>query len=125
MSDVLSRLHPEVRLAAQLTREMRDEATATTLESEAFWQTSESVEALAVRVANIKRGYVIGSRLLGAFIGLVISVKLLALSTLKRRSDFSINTSNCYSCGRCVEYCVKEQVRLKEISSGIKRHRKT
>jgi formate hydrogenlyase subunit 6/NADH:ubiquinone oxidoreductase subunit I len=122
--DVLSLMHPDVRLASQIARELASEDVEPTLESEAFWQTSESVEELTARVAEIKNGYRIGAWIFGAFIGLVISIKLLALSTYRKRKDYSINTANCYSCGRCVEYCVKEQVRLKEIFSGFKRRSK-
>ena len=121
-------MHPDVRLAAQLAREMQNENVETTLESEAFWQTSESIAELSERVGEIKKEYYLGGWILGGFIGLIISVKLLALSVYRKTRDYSINRSNCYSCGRCVEYCSKEQARLKErlkeIASGFKRRRK-
>ena len=124
LQDALSLMHPDVRLAAQLAREMQNENVETTLESEAFWQTSESIAELSERVGEIKKEYYLGGWILGGFIGLIISVKLLALSVYRKTRDYSINRSNCYSCGRCVEYCSKEQARLKEIASGFKRRRK-
>ena len=124
MKDVLSLMHPDVRLAVQLEKENRDVTVEQTLESEAFWKTSESLEDFHKKVERIKAEYYLGGWVLGGFIGLVITLKLLALFVFRKRSDYLITKANCYSCGRCVEYCAKEQVRLKEIASGTKRRGK-
>ena len=42
-----------------------------------------------------------GAGILGAFIGLVVSCKLLALSIRRKRTDYEPNRGDCYSCARC------------------------
>ena len=49
---------------------------------------------------------------LGAWVGLVIGVKLIHLSLRRRRSDYQPDRSGCVSCGRCFWYCPAEQARL-------------
>ena len=48
----------------------------------------------------------------GAWIGLVIGVKLIHLSIRRRRTEYEPDRANCVSCGRCFWYCPNEQVRL-------------
>jgi ferredoxin len=49
---------------------------------------------------------------LGAWAGLVIGIRLIALSLHRRRVDYEPDRANCVSCGRCFWYCPHEQVRL-------------
>ena len=48
----------------------------------------------------------------GAWIGLVIGVKLIHLNIRRRRTEYEPDRANCVSCGRCFWYCPNEQVRL-------------
>jgi len=49
---------------------------------------------------------------LGAWVGLVLGVKLVTLSIRRRRQDYQPDRSGCFSCGRCFWYCPEEQIRL-------------
>ncbi len=55
--------------------------------------------------AEVERDYAAGSALLGAWIGLVISLK--ALFSLRRRlsSDYTADAASCMSCARCYPSC--------------------
>ena len=45
----------------------------------------------------------------GAWVGLVIGVKLIYLSVRRRRTDYQPDRAACVSCGRCFWYCPCEQ----------------
>jgi ferredoxin len=49
---------------------------------------------------------------LGAWVGLVLSVKLVQLSIRRRRTDYHPQQTGCVSCGRCFKSCPVELVRL-------------
>lgn len=41
----------------------------------------------------------------GAFIGLVVGIKLVSLCIRRKRLEYEANRGSCYSCGRCYDYC--------------------
>jgi ferredoxin len=49
---------------------------------------------------------------LGAWAGLVLSIKLVCLSVRRRRTDYHPQQTGCVSCGRCFQSCPVELVRL-------------
>jgi NosR/NirI family nitrous oxide reductase transcriptional regulator len=51
---------------------------------------------------------------LGAFMGLVIGLRLLTLATRRRRVDYEPNRGECVSCARCFRHCPKESKRLRK-----------
>jgi len=48
----------------------------------------------------------------GAWVGLVIGMKLISLSVRRRRTDFEPDAGACLGCARCFEFCPEERVRL-------------
>ena len=42
---------------------------------------------------------------LGAFLGLVIGMMLINQVIFRENPDYRPNKSNCFSCGRCMDYC--------------------
>ena len=50
-------------------------------------------------------------RWLGAWVGLVIGVKLIYLAVRRRRSDYQPDRTGCVACGRCFWYCPGEHAR--------------
>ena len=56
-----------------------------------------------------------GSALLGAWVGLVIGVRLIAMSVRRRREGYEIDLAACMACGRCYAYCPRERLRLKKL----------
>lgn len=107
----LSRLHSEVRLAEQVRREELGQAPATTEASDAFRASGRAPEALYREAFRKTRQMGVGARLFGAWVALVVGVKLVHLSIRRRRADYLPDRANCLSCGRCFWYCPGEQAR--------------
>ena len=133
MAEPLGRLDPMVRLAERVLMEETGKVEGTTEASEAFRDTGQETVDLyeKARQRRLQFAYTGGSaaawiRLpiagklravgggawLGAWVGLVIGVKLLHLSVRRRRTDYQPDRINCVSCGRCFWYCPSEQARL-------------
>lgn len=109
LKEPLSRMHPSVRLAERVAGEELGRYEGTNIESEAFRGSDQPIEELYAEATELKEGFGIGGRWLGAFIGLVIGSKLIGVSILRRRDGFEPDRGTCYSCGRCFKYCpVKE-----------------
>jgi NAD-dependent dihydropyrimidine dehydrogenase PreA subunit len=109
LREPLSRMHPTVRLAERIAGEELGRYSKTTIESEAFRASDTPNEKLYAEAVTIKAGFGRGGMGLGAFIGLVIGCKLIAVSIRRKRTDYEPDRGTCYSCGRCFKYCpVKE-----------------
>ncbi len=119
----LSRLHPTVCLAERIRWEDAGRArlkstgvsgmvVETTDASEAFRDSGRAVEDLyrEAMQQTERLGYAGG--LFGAWVGLVIGIKLVHLSVRRRRVDYQPDRAGCVSCGRCFWYCPSEQARL-------------
>ena len=109
LKEPLSRLHPTVRLAERVAGEELGRYEGTNIESEAFRASDKPMETLYAEAVELKTGFGRGGQWLGAFMGLVIGCKLIAVSILRKREDYEPDRGTCYSCGRCFKYCpVKE-----------------
>jgi len=112
----LSRLDPDVRLAERIRLEDTGKVEGTTDASEAFRNTGQpAVELYELSLERRKEFGTLGLWL-GAWVGLVIGVKLVVLSVRRKRTDYVPDRTRCVSCGRCYWYCPGEQVRLGLIS---------
>ncbi|NQT39950.1 MAG: 4Fe-4S binding protein [Planctomycetes bacterium] len=113
MLDVpLSRLDPIVVLADRVRAEDLGEVDGTTDASEAFHQSGVSAEELYDRAKKQRAKLPAACRWLGAWVGLVIGIKLIHLSIRRRRKDYQPDRAGCVACGRCFWYCPPEQARL-------------
>ncbi len=108
----LSKYHFTVSLAETIQLEDSGQRIETTEESRAFRSSGKSKEELLFEAAAIRRHFLIGSWLLGGFLGLIISIKLIRLTIYKKRTSYEIDRGDCLSCGRCPSYCPYEHVRL-------------
>lgn len=111
---VTSRMHPAVRLAERVHLEQIGQVEGTTDVSDAFWATGRPVDELYEQASAIRAKFGLSGWLFGGFVGLVISLKLIAVSLRWQRKDYEADRASCVACGRCFEYCPKEQVRLKK-----------
>jgi polyferredoxin len=108
----LSRLDPDVRLAERIRLEDTGKVEGTTDASEAFRGTGQpAVELYELSLEHRTRFGTLGVWL-GAWVGFVIGVKLIALSVRRKRADYVPDRTRCVSCARCYWYCPGEQVRL-------------
>jgi polyferredoxin len=101
----LSRNHFTVSLAERVWLEKNGLVKGMTEESAAFYETSTTIPELYAKADGIKRNMRTGSGLLGAFLGLVVGCKLIALSVRRKRTDYEPNRADCYSCARCSDAC--------------------
>ena len=110
LKEPLSRMHPRVALAERIAGEELGRFESTTIESEAFRASDTPNEELFEQAVEIKSGFGPAGRWLGAFIGLIIGCKLIAVSILRKRTGYWPDRGTCLSCGRCFKYCpVKEE----------------
>ncbi|HUR37989.1 MAG TPA: 4Fe-4S binding protein [Planctomycetota bacterium] len=105
VAPVMSRSLFNVRLAERVYLEKHKLVEGTTEESRAFYETNMTYDTLMAEADRIKSKVRNGSGILGAFMGLVVSCKLLALSIRRKRTDYEPNRGDCYSCARCSDAC--------------------
>lgn len=114
LSTPLSKVNRTVSTAERVWLEDTGKVEGTTDESDAFRETGKTVDKLYDDAWNLKRQFVVGSSIFGAFIGLVIGIKLIYLSVRRSRTDYEIDRGSCVSCGRCFSYCPIEASKSKE-----------
>jgi NAD-dependent dihydropyrimidine dehydrogenase PreA subunit len=73
--------------------------------------TTDEVKGILTEAAAVRRKFVTGGWLFGAWVGLVIGVKLISLSVRRRRTDYEPDRGDCFACARCFEFCPNELVR--------------
>jgi len=106
LSDKFSKMNKDVQLYDMVVENETQPQTVQPLELQAFYgQEVKTVETLAKQVAVIKKDFRTYSRLIGAFLGLVIGLTLINLSTKRTRKTYDIDDANCVACGRCFGYC--------------------
>lgn len=108
----LARRNAVVSLAERIHAEDSGIVADTTDYSNAFRATGEPAEDLFAR-AGVVRGRTVRAGLLGgAWIGLVVGLKLVSLSVRRRRADYEADRVRCLSCARCFKDCPQELQRL-------------
>ena len=113
IKNMMSRMHPTVRLAERVRLEETGKVEGTTDASDAFRATGTETAELYKDASNIRAGFGFGGWIFGGFVGLVIGLKLIASSVWRRRTDYEADRASCFACGRCFEYCPREHLRLK------------
>lgn len=109
MHKPLSLFHPTVQLSQRVAAEDLGILQGEILETETFRASDETSETLHAEAAVIRDKFKKGGAWLGAFIALIISLKLIGLSIVKKRDIFTPHKETCFSCGRCYPYCPVEE----------------
>jgi NosR/NirI family transcriptional regulator, nitrous oxide reductase regulator len=117
MAVPLSRLNATARLAERVRLEETGQVEGTTDSSDAFRNTGRPANELYAEAIGLRDEFARAGLWLGAWVGLVIGVKLIHLSVRRRRDVYQPDKAACVSCGRCYWYCPPEQVRLGLIST--------
>ncbi len=73
---------------------------------------AENPEAILKAAADLRHRFDLACLLFGGWIGLVIGVKLVALSVRPGRTDYEPDRGGCFACARCFTACPNERVRL-------------
>ncbi|MHB1034798.1 MAG: 4Fe-4S binding protein [Pirellulales bacterium] len=112
----MSKTHATVQLAERVWQEDQRLVTGRTEASAAFRNTSRPAEQLFDEALDLQKRFTLAGLALGAWVGLVLGVKLIHLSIHRRRTEYEADRTGCVSCGRCFEYCPHEQARLEQIA---------
>lgn len=112
---VTSRMHETVRLAERIHAEETGRVTDTTDASAAFRATGREIEELYAEAEGIRTQFGTGGWIFGAFVGLVVGLKLIGLSVWRQRTDYEAGRAGCLACGRCYNHCPREHVRLEKL----------
>ena len=108
-----STLHPTVALAERLVKEQASSPKLGTLSPDdlALERARQTPEDLLLQATKIRRQFLVGGRLFGGWVGLVIAAKLIGLSLHRRRTDYEPDRGDCVACARCFAYCPNELAR--------------
>lgn len=109
MYEPLSLMNPTVSLSERIAKEDRKIVQESILETETFRVEGKTAAELHAESLAIKEQFKIGGALLGAFMALIISIKLVELSVVKKRRIYEPHKETCFSCGRCYPYCPVEE----------------
>ena len=113
LAPAAARLHPTVALAEF---HLRNQASPTkypamTPEALSLERAAADPETLIASAKRVRQRITLASWLLGAWVGLVIGAKLIALSVRVTRTDFEPDRGGCVACARCFLSCPNERVR--------------
>lgn len=102
---LLSKAHPDVYLANLLVASPDLMQTTDNIDIETFMASGKTLDMLVEDAGIIQEKFRKGGWFLGGFIGLVIGWTLLNQVVFRKRTIYEANRGNCFSCGRCMEYC--------------------
>jgi ferredoxin len=120
----LSRVNPTVCLAEYVRRDQlqneNDNADASGSYEpfavdavNAYRNTRQPPEKIYREAIALRQWFATAGAWFGAYVGLVIGVKLIHLSIRRRRDEYQPDRAACVACGRCFWYCPEEQVTWK------------
>ncbi|MCK5135926.1 MAG: 4Fe-4S binding protein [Bacteroidales bacterium] len=105
----LSRVHPDVYLAELIITNPELKEDEANLDIQAFLEAGKSFEQLVEEAVVIRSKFKKGGWALGGFIGLVLGITLMNQVVFRRREDYEPHKGDCFSCGRCMDYCPVER----------------
>ncbi|MCY3024255.1 MAG: 4Fe-4S binding protein [Planctomycetota bacterium] len=114
----LSRMHSTIRLAERIKLEEAGDVTDETDPGKAFRRTGRTPESLYADAGAIYRRFKTGSGWLGAWIGLVVGLKLISLAVRRRYTEYEADRALCVACARCFAYCPGEKGLLEQGNPG-------
>ena len=119
MHEPLSRMHPTVSLSEQIAQEDAGTRSGENLDTDTFRTSNVTTEELHADAMAVRETFKTGGAWLGAFIMLIVSLKLVGLSVVKKREIFTPHKETCFSCGRCYPYCPVEEEEEMELGTRV------
>lgn len=116
LSDKLSEMNKEVQLYEMVIENERQPQAIQSLELQAFYGAGGTIEELETQFIKIKNDFRLYSSIIGAFLGLIMSLTLIGLSTKRTRKLYEIDEENCVACGRCFSYCPQNRMEFTGLS---------
>ncbi len=87
----------EIQLTGHITRK--------SYETYAYARTGKPASDIYKQAADIHAKFLLGSTILGGYLGLVFGATLLGLAIRRRRVDYETDPARCLACGRCYDSC--------------------
>jgi len=114
LSPAAAQLHPTVALAERYVRQQKNpvEYGVMTPEALSLQRAEHDPQAIFTAAESLRHRFALACMLFGGWIGLVIGVKLIALSVRQSRTDWEPDRGACFACARCFLSCPNERVRL-------------
>jgi len=108
-----SRLNGTVSLAEQFIRAqgIPSKFGALSPDDLALERARQTPQEILTEASQIRERFAIAATIFGAWVGLVIGVKLVSRSLRRRRTDYEPDRGDCFGCARCFAYCPSELVR--------------
>ena len=114
-SDTASLLHPTVALANRFAREGSVPALysggPSSAEQLALERARQAPDDLLTQAAAIRTRFKPATTIFGAWVGLVVGLKLISLSVRREQRDYDPDSGACLACARCFETCPNELAR--------------
>lgn len=109
MYEPLARMHPTVTLSERIAAEDLGLLEVNSiLEAETFRGLDKTTQQLHMEAMGIREQFKVGGAWLGGFLGLIVALKLIGLSTVPKLDVYTPHKETCFSCGRCYPYCPVE-----------------
>jgi NosR/NirI family transcriptional regulator, nitrous oxide reductase regulator len=114
LSPAAAQLHPTVALAERYVRQQQNpvEYAAKTPEALSLQRAEHDPQSIYTAAEYLRHRFGLACVLFGGWVGLVIGVKLIALSVRQNRTDWEPDRGACFACARCFLSCPNERVRL-------------
>jgi hypothetical protein len=109
LAEPFSRMHATVRLAELLDEEGAESTKELSDEIKALFRADRPGESVRAEAAGIVDRFRSGTWWFGAWLGLVIGIKLIALSMRRARPEYEADRGACVACARCFDYCPGEK----------------
>ncbi len=101
----LSRAHQDVYLSELLIHHPELVNDPDNLDIQAFLSSGKTLDVLVEDARIVQQKFRTGGWFMGGFIGLVIGITLMNQVVFRKRKDYQPNRGDCFSCGRCMDYC--------------------
>ena len=108
-SHVLARLNQDVYLAEVMVARPELNSDEKNIDTQTFLSSGKLLETQIREAKVIQQKFYIGGWILGGFLGLIIGIKLLSELFVNKKKEYQPYRADCYSCGRCIEYCPVEK----------------
>ncbi len=105
----LSKANRDVYLAELLISHPELKNDPDNIDIQTFLSSGKPMHTLVEEAGIIRQKFYTGSMIAGGFLGLVIGMTLLNTLVFRKRQDYEPHKGNCYSCGRCMDYCPVEK----------------
>lgn len=101
----LSKAHKDVYLAELMISNPAVTNDPDNLDVQTFLKSGKTMDTLIAGAEEVREKFFTGSMIAGGFLGLVVGMTLLNTVVFRKRQDYEPHKGNCFSCGRCMDYC--------------------